>query len=135
MRWDKPEVYGAAMKRVDCREYKSAFNSKRKIRDAFVRLVQTLDARYLLVSFSNEGYLGFDELNTLLSARGEVASATVAHKRYVGAQIGIYNPRGEKVGRVSHLKNSEYLFLVGPDAGRLMSTAADEADATALGLA
>jgi adenine-specific DNA-methyltransferase len=39
----------------------------------------------------------------------------VDSKRYVGAQIGIHNPRGERVGRVSHLRNTEVLFVVGPD--------------------
>ena len=34
-------------------------------------------------------------------------------KRYVGAQIGIYNPTGEKVGKVSHLRNIEYVFVAG----------------------
>lgn len=34
-------------------------------------------------------------------------------KRYVGAQIGIYNPDGEKVGKVSHLRNLEYLVVAG----------------------
>jgi adenine-specific DNA-methyltransferase len=38
----------------------------------------------------------------------------VDYKRYVGAQIGIYNPRGEKVGRVSHLRNKELLYIVTP---------------------
>jgi adenine-specific DNA-methyltransferase len=33
-------------------------------------------------------------------------------KRYVGAQIGIYNPQGRKVGTVSHLRNTEYLYVV-----------------------
>ncbi|RMH43475.1 MAG: hypothetical protein D6689_05075, partial [Deltaproteobacteria bacterium] len=32
-------------------------------------------------------------------------------KRYVGAQIGIYNPSGEKVGRVSHIRNKEFLYV------------------------
>jgi len=29
----------------------------------------------------------------------------------VGAQIGIYNPEGTKVGKVTHLRNLEYLFV------------------------
>jgi adenine-specific DNA-methyltransferase len=37
-------------------------------------------------------------------------------KRYVGAQIGIHNPAGQPVGKVSHLRNKEYLFLAGPSA-------------------
>jgi adenine-specific DNA-methyltransferase len=120
VRWDKPAVYGTAMKRVDCKSYKSAFNSKKKIRGALSELLTTLDAKYVLVSFNNEGYLSFDELSELLSVRGEVASVEVDYKRYVGAQIGIYNPSGEKVGRVSHLRNREYLFLAGPDANALL---------------
>ena len=34
-------------------------------------------------------------------------------KRYVGAQIGIHGPTGEKVGEVRRLRNVEYLFLAG----------------------
>ncbi|MET0340373.1 MAG: DNA adenine methylase [Polyangiales bacterium] len=116
VRWDKPEVYGTAMKRVDCRTYKSDFNSRRRIASALGEVVHALDARYLLVSFNNEGYLGREAMMALLGARGEVACLEVAHRRYVGAQIGIYNPRGEKVGRVSHLVNRECFFLVGEDA-------------------
>jgi adenine-specific DNA-methyltransferase len=41
-----------------------------------------------------------------------VGVVAVDFKRYVGAQIGIHNPNGEKVGRVSHLRNKEYFFVV-----------------------
>ena len=34
-------------------------------------------------------------------------------KRYVGAQIGIHGPTGEKVGEVKRLRNVEYLFVAG----------------------
>jgi adenine-specific DNA-methyltransferase len=34
-------------------------------------------------------------------------------KRYVGAQIGIHNPAGKKVGTVSHLRNTEYIYVAG----------------------
>ncbi len=121
VRWDKPEVYGLAMKRVDAKDYKSDFNSKPRIREALAKVIAKLDARYLLVSFSNEGYLSHEDLTELLSAHhGEVASVALDYKRYVGAQIGIYNPRGEKVGNVSHLRNAEYLFLSGPGASKLL---------------
>ena len=48
----------------------------------------------------------------LLSVKGHVGFVAVDFKRYVGAQIGIHNLQGEKVGRVSHLRNKEYLFVV-----------------------
>ena len=37
-------------------------------------------------------------------------------KRYVGAQIGIHNPAGEKVGTVGRLRNVEYLLVAGEPA-------------------
>jgi adenine-specific DNA-methyltransferase len=120
VRWDKPEVYGTAMKRVDCKDYKSDFNSRVRIAGALQEIVATVDARYLLVSFNDEGYLDRHEMLELLRDRGEVAGVEVDYKRYVGAQIGIYNPQGEKVGRVSHLRNRERLFLVGPKAKRIL---------------
>jgi adenine-specific DNA-methyltransferase len=33
----------------------------------------------------------------------------------VGARIGIHNPAGERVGRVSHLRNTEVVFVCGPN--------------------
>jgi adenine-specific DNA-methyltransferase len=36
----------------------------------------------------------------------------IAHPRYVGARIGIHNPKGEKVGQVGRLRNVEHLFVV-----------------------
>lgn len=116
VRWDKPEVYGVACKRVDCRERTSDFNSRHKIADAMRHTLAALSARHLIVSFSNEGYLSEGLLTELLSERGRVDVLTVDYKRYVGAQIGIYNPSGQKVGKVSHLRNRELLFVVsGPD--------------------
>jgi adenine-specific DNA-methyltransferase len=112
VRWDAPEVYGRACKRLACREYDSPFNSKARIRAAFESLVQQVRARYILVSFSSEGYLRYDDLVAILSGAGELRIASHDYKRYVGAQIGIYNPSGEKVGKVSHLHNQEHLFLV-----------------------
>ncbi len=112
VRWDKPEFYGVACKRVDCREYSSAFNSKAKIKPAMAELVAALRARYLIVSFNDEGYLSESDLQEVLCARGTVQGIGVDYKRYVGAQIGIYNPNGVKTGKVSHLRNRELLFVV-----------------------
>lgn len=119
VRWDKPPVYGAACKRVDCREYHNPFNSRRGIRGALAEVLRALRTRWIVVSFNDEGYLSRSELEALLGERGHVEVAEFDFKRYVGAQIGIYNPRGEKVGRVSHLRNREFLFLVGPDRAAL----------------
>lgn len=110
--WDKPETYGVANKRIDVRTRKSAFNSKPGIGPALKAVIEGLRAPNLVVSFNDEGYLSRDQLTDMLSSRGEVQVIEIQHPRYVGAKIGIHNPKGEKVGSVGRLKNVEYLFVV-----------------------
>ncbi|HVP29644.1 MAG TPA: DNA adenine methylase [Myxococcota bacterium] len=124
VRWDHPEVYGVACKRVACRSYASDFNSKRRIGPALATLLERLRVRHLVVSFNDEGYLSRDELEALLSRRGHVEVVAVDGKRYVGSQIGIYNPRGERVGQPGRLRNTEYLFIVSEDVRAVRAAAA-----------
>lgn len=116
VRWDKPEVYGVACKRVDVRQRKSAFNSRPRFAGAMRRLLDAVRAPVMVVSFNNEGYLAKSDVEAMLSGlwggRGKVTTIENDFKRYVGAQIGIHNPRGEKVGAVSHLRNKEFVYVV-----------------------
>ncbi len=116
VRWDAPEVFGVACKRVDCRERSSDFNSRVRTLPTLERLVSMLRARYLVVSFNDEGFVSREAMEILLARRGPVTVHAHDYKRYVGAQIGIHNPLGEKVGTVSHLRNQEFLYVVGPCA-------------------
>jgi adenine-specific DNA-methyltransferase len=124
VRWDAPEVYGVAAKRTDCRQRKSAFNSKPGIAPAMVEVLDSLDAKTLIVSFSNEGFLSREALEDMLAPRGAMAVLAVDYKRYVGAQIGIHNPAGKRVGEVGALRNKELLFIVGPQASAVDRAAA-----------
>jgi len=124
IRWDKPETYGTACKRIQCKEYKSDFNSKVRIHRALADVIGALRAKYLLVSFNNEGYVSREEMEALLRHRGQVLVIEIDFKRYVGAQIGIYNPKGEKVGKIDHLRNKELLYLVSKDDVALKKVAA-----------
>lgn len=116
VRNDRPEHYGVACKRVDTRRRRSPFNSRPHAFAALARLVEVLPAPWLVLSFSDEGFHDLDAVRSLLAGRGHVRELAVAGRRYVGAQIGIHNPAGERVGRVSHLVNSELLFVCGPRA-------------------
>lgn len=117
--WDAPEVYGVACKRMDCRTRKSPFNSRRTFLPAFRAVLEALRARVVIVSFNNEGFVTRDEMDILLrevfGATAGIGVVETDYKRYVGAQIGIYNPDGEKVGRVSHLRNKEFVYVVSRD--------------------
>ena len=122
--WDKPEVYGIACKRVDCRTRKSIFNSKPQFHQAMKDVVDALSSSYLVVSFNNEGYITRQDMEEMLSNKGVVQTLTVDYKRYVGAQIGIHNQKGQRVGEVSHLENKEFIFVVTPEAVNLKIAAA-----------
>lgn len=117
VRWDAPEHYGVACKRMDCKTTKSAYNSKRAAWQTFSSLIERMPTPWIVVSFNNEGYHDLGEVAALLSEKGYMRSVAIDFKRYVGAQIGIFNPSGEKVGAVSHLRNKELLFIVGPEEG------------------
>jgi adenine-specific DNA-methyltransferase len=130
MRWDAPEHYGVACKRIDCKTTKSLYNSKRAAWHTFSALIERLPTPWIVVSFNNEGYHDLDQVAALLSEKGYLRSVAIDFKRYVGAQIGIFNPSGEKVGEVSHLRNKELLFVVGPDEA-LVEAAVDRLAPTA----
>ncbi len=116
VRWDKPETYGVACKRTDTRERRSPFNSRRACAEALGAVIARVRAPNLILSFNNEGFLTLDDLHDLLVARrgiprGHLTTLAFDFKRYVGAQIGIYNPQGLKVGQVGRLRNVEHVIV------------------------
>jgi adenine-specific DNA-methyltransferase len=113
--WDAPEHYGVACKRVDVRDgsTRSPFNRKREMPAALAEVVAAVDAEVVVVSYNDEAWIGRDDLVDLCRIRGDVCLLAFDSKRYVGAQIGIHSPSGERVGEVSHLRNQEYLVVAG----------------------
>lgn len=118
VRWDRPEVYGVACKRTDVRERKSAYNRRDSIEPAFRSLIERVRARWLVVSFSDEGFLSLERVRALLGERGEVREVAVEHPRYIGHRIGVYNPAGVRVGEPGHARNREHLFVVACEGAR-----------------
>ena len=113
--WDSPEHYGVACKRIDSRDEstKSVFNKKREMPEALRQVIADVDADLVVLSYNNESWVSMDELRDMCSVHGAVEVLQFDSKRYVGAQIGIFNPSGDKVGKVSHLRNLEYVAVCG----------------------
>lgn len=112
VRWDAPATYGVAEKRVDVKERKSPFNRRHEIGPALAEILATLDARVVVLSYSDEGFVSREAIEVMCEKRGRVRVLSHDYPRYVGARIGIYNPRGEKVGKVGRLRNTEHLFVI-----------------------
>lgn len=112
--WDAPEAYGVACKRTELRETpRSPFNSKLGIHDALRRVVEDVRTDLLVLSYNDESWVSLPDLVRLCRVRGSVTVLAFDSRRYVGAQIGIHNPGGERVGTVGRLRNLEYLLVVG----------------------
>ncbi|MGM7666617.1 DNA adenine methylase [Microbacterium sp. A93] len=118
VRWDKPEHYGVACKRVDVRDEgtRSVFNSKRTMPAALAEVFARIRSEVVIVSYNDESWITAEDMEASLREAGHEAVAVLGFdsKRYVGASIGIHSPTGQKVGTVSHLRNTELVFIAGP---------------------
>jgi adenine-specific DNA-methyltransferase len=114
--WDQPEHYGVACKRIDSRDdaTKSAFNRKREMPVVLRKTIAGVNSDVIVVSYNDESWVELDELRQMCSAHGPVTALAFDSKRYVGAQIGIHSPSGEKVGAVGRTRNLEYVVVAGP---------------------
>ena len=134
--WDRPVTYGLTQKRMDRKERRSDFNSRRRMKTALSAAIDAVNARVMVVSFSDEGFLTREELVGMLARLGAGHVLATDFKRYIGAQIGIFSPSGERVGEVSQLNNQELLFVVdvaqtGVDWPAVLDVAARSLDITA----
>jgi adenine-specific DNA-methyltransferase len=113
--WDAPEHYGVACKRVDARDdsTKSPFNRRRVMPEALRKVIADVRARVVVVSYNDESWVTIDELRDMCAVHGRVEVLEFDTRRYVGAQIGIHNPSGQRVGTVSHVRNREYVVVAG----------------------
>ena len=116
--WDAPDHYGVACKRIDARDdsTKSVFNRRRLMPAALAQVIASVRARLVIVSYNDESWVTAAELRDMCAVHGHVETLAFDSPRYVGARIGIHNPRGERVGTVSHVRNQEYVLVAGERA-------------------
>lgn len=77
----KPKIYG----KTGMRPYeiqKSLFSQKSSALNTFRDLIDAAKAKYILLSYSNEGIISEDEIKKVLSENGDLTIFRRAHKRY-----------------------------------------------------
>ncbi len=106
------------------------FNRKQTMPGALADLIARARAELVVVSYNDESWVTPEQMTAALRAGGHrcVEALAFDSKRYVGAQIGIHGPTGEKVGEVRRLRNVEYLFVAGdPDRVRAAASGSEQA--------
>lgn len=92
-----PEIYGNAGMRP-YEDQKSDYSISKKAADALLDLVSKAKAKYVLLSYNDEGIIPIPRLKEILSTRGEVKEYTKEHKRYRAI-----NQDGSKISTKEHL--------------------------------
>lgn len=95
-----PDIYGyTGMRPYD--HQKSSFSMKREAYEALKKLIKKAKARYIMLSYNNEGIINPDDILEILSSRGDVQIHSFDHKRY--------RSTGQD-GSIS--KTTEYLYVL-----------------------
>lgn len=88
VQWDRPDLpppttrgFKAAI-RPDWRDRRSQFNERRGSADAMRRLLEALDARHILISYSTDGLIPVERLVRDAGDRGAVSIYCRSYKRY-----------------------------------------------------
>jgi adenine-specific DNA-methyltransferase len=114
---DTPPVFGAAKRRFDCSDTiaNSVFEDFRKEEDGFVavkaidKLIQSVNAKYVALSYSSGGKATAQELNSILNHHGKVIKTIeIDYKKNVMAEMKWTN----EWLRDAETTNREFIFLI-----------------------
>lgn len=103
-KYDDPEVYGKTGMRD---YYKSPFCSKKLAKEALDNLLSRCYTNHVIISYSSEGIVSFDDLKDLCKKRGKLRVGATPYRRFES------NTNGDEVlfDRVAD-EVTEYLFCI-----------------------
>lgn len=79
-RYDNPVIKGKTGMRVEAQ--KSDYCSRTKVKESFRQLIECVDARYIFLSYNNEGLMTFDEIRDIMSVRGRYGCFEQRYNRF-----------------------------------------------------
>ena len=110
--WDKPKInkkiYINGKKtdkggiRKDWIKTKSDYCYKKTAKNSLINLLDNINANHIVMSYSTDGIIEFDDLISILENKGSLKIATSEYVKYRGAKRSIVNKT----------KNIEYLFII-----------------------
>jgi adenine-specific DNA-methyltransferase len=80
-KYDNPTLHGKTGLR-DYSDQKSAYCSRPKIKQAFSELIKNAKAKYIFLSYNNEGLMTFDDIKEIMSKKGEYGVFMKEYNRF-----------------------------------------------------
>lgn len=80
-RYDSPEIHG----KTGLREYaeqKSKYCSRNQVKQVFADLIENAKAKYIFLSYNNEGLMSLEDIKEIMSRRGEYGVFTQKYRRF-----------------------------------------------------
>ena len=100
-KYDSPELHGKTGLR-DYGEQKSFFCSKSQVKDAFKYLILKAKAKYIFLSYNNEGLMSLDDIRAVMSLRGQYGCFTRKYNRFKSDKIENRNYKADKTVEYLH---------------------------------
>lgn len=100
-RYDSPEIKGKTGMR-DCREQRSDYCSRTNVKKAYTELVNNIDAKYIFLSYNDEGLMSIDDIRDIMSQRGEYGVFQKEYQRFKADKTENRNHKQEKVIEYLH---------------------------------
>ena len=79
---------------------KSKFSSRKTVKSQFESLINKIRAKYIIVSYSNEGIISYQELLNIFNKKGDCKVYQIPHYKFISNSVKDKN------------KIIEYLFLI-----------------------
>ena len=99
-KYDNPNISGKTGLR-DYEKQKSKFCSRNKVKEEFEKIVKTTNAKYIILSYNNEGLMSIKDVQEILSLRGEPKTFILKYKRF----------KADKTENRNHKSDSTYEYL------------------------
>ena len=81
---------------------KSDYNKKNQALKSFEELVKNIDSKYLIISYNNEGFISFEEMQNMLNKYGELTTKEIDYIAF----------RGSRNLQNRDIHTTEYLFIL-----------------------
>ena len=109
-KYDNPKIKGVTGNRVE--KTLSKYSRKSEVKKAFKELIENANAKYIFVSYNNEGLLTLDEIKEIMSVKGEYGLVVKEYQRYK-SDVNKKKELGDNINRnYDDVKIFEYLHYV-----------------------